>query len=147
MRLTGIDGLDGGGLARLNASTDVGVVEVVTLRERVHVVARGEIDIATAPGLQAAVEDVVRRGSPDVLVDLREVSFIDIVGVHALDAANRFAARADVHALFLACDRVWRVLAMTGALARLDVQVAPARERFKGDAPAARLPRRLRPVD
>jgi anti-anti-sigma factor len=43
----------------------------------------GEVDLATAPKLEAAVEDSVARGGLLVL-DLSAVSFVDSTGVHAL---------------------------------------------------------------
>lgn len=53
----------------------------------------GEIDLATAPGMSAALEPWVEAGGP-VTVDLSEVTFMDSTGVHALvDAARALGGR------------------------------------------------------
>jgi anti-sigma B factor antagonist len=59
----------------------------------------GELDLATSPQLQRAVEEA-RLGARLVVLDLRELAFIDGSGVHAiLDAARQ--ARAEGRRLML----------------------------------------------
>jgi anti-anti-sigma factor len=53
--------------------------------------AMGEIDLATADALAAALRDHLASGP--VLLDLREVSFMDSSGVRALDALLRDVER------------------------------------------------------
>jgi anti-sigma B factor antagonist len=58
---------------------------------RAVVVIRGELDLATAPDLDAALMELLDAGQ-DVVVDLRELEFMDSTGLRALVAAH---TRAD----------------------------------------------------
>jgi anti-anti-sigma factor len=53
--------------------------------------ASGEIDIATAPQLQDALGIVEALDPSTIIVDLREVSFMDSTGIHALLQAHGLA--------------------------------------------------------
>ena len=53
--------------------------------------ATGELDLATAAPLEAAVRSLLRRGP--VVLDLRELAFMDSTGVRTLDALARDADR------------------------------------------------------
>jgi anti-anti-sigma factor len=46
----------------------------------------GELDAAGAPGLQEALRRLEGRGS-DVLLDLSGLSFMDVIGLHAIEEA------------------------------------------------------------
>ena len=90
-----------------------------------HVAVAGEMDVATADDFGA----VLRRHLADapVLLDLRELTFMDSCGVRALDALVRdadsegwtLAIRSDLHR------NVRRVLAITGLLETLPLQDGP----------------------
>ena len=54
---------------------------------RVVVVIRGELDLATAPDLEAAIKSRLDDGQ-DVVVDLRELEFMDSTGLRVLVAAH-----------------------------------------------------------
>jgi anti-sigma B factor antagonist len=60
---------------------------------------RGEIDVAEAPGVERRLADALAAGGP-VIVDLREVTFIDSSGMAVLLRAAQAAAR-DAHELRL----------------------------------------------
>jgi anti-sigma B factor antagonist len=45
---------------------------------------RGELDVLTAPTVTARLDDVVRRHTEDVVIDLRETAFIDSSGLSIL---------------------------------------------------------------
>ena len=49
----------------------------------------GEVDMATAPELEAHVRKALDRDEPTVLVDLTEVTFIDSSGIAALTGLHR----------------------------------------------------------
>jgi anti-anti-sigma factor len=49
----------------------------------------GELDLLTAVQFSARVDEIVRRGSGDVVVDLRGLRFIDSAGLHILLNAQR----------------------------------------------------------
>jgi anti-sigma B factor antagonist len=53
----------------------------------------GELDLEVAGGVAAAVEELLDDGCPHVVVDLRELSFVDSSGIHMLVAASRSAER------------------------------------------------------
>ena len=54
---------------------------------RAVVVIRGELDLATAPDLEAALPERLDAGQ-DVVVDLRELEFMDSTGLRVLVAAH-----------------------------------------------------------
>jgi len=56
---------------------------------------RGEIDLCTAPPLPARLDLLTAAPFPDLMLDLRQVSFIDCSGLRALcRARNRVLARS-----------------------------------------------------
>jgi anti-sigma B factor antagonist len=61
---------------------------------RVVFAPRGELDLATAPDFEAAIADALDGGKP-VVIDLRELEFMDSSGVRVLITAH---ARAGDHA-------------------------------------------------
>ena len=65
----------------------------------VHVVPRGEIDAATAQHLAAALETV---GSQRVILDLRELNFMDSSGLRIILRAADRAAHSSSYELFVA---------------------------------------------
>ncbi|WP_371582977.1 STAS domain-containing protein [Streptomyces sp. NBC_01314] len=55
---------------------------------------RGEVDLATVPSLSARLDTLTAHGQPDLILDLRHVSFIDCAGLGVLcRARNRILAR------------------------------------------------------
>lgn len=61
---------------------------------RTVVVLRGEIDLLTVPSLSARLDDLTAGPRPDLIVDLRDVSFIDCSGLGMLcRARNRVRTR------------------------------------------------------
>jgi anti-sigma B factor antagonist len=64
---------------------------------------RGEIDMVTAPALNAELGEVVQAEEGDVLVDLKDIAFIDSTGLHVLLNAQRRLVRQGHH-LFVICE-------------------------------------------
>ncbi len=58
------------------------------------VLLEGELDIATAPVLDATLADVERNGTGTVVLDLAGVRFIDSTGLRSLLSARQRAATA-----------------------------------------------------
>ena len=58
------------------------------------VMLEGELDIATAPLLDATLADVERNGTGTVLLDLARVQFIDSTGLRSLLSARQRAETA-----------------------------------------------------
>ena len=54
---------------------------------------RGGIDLDVARGVADSVEELLDVGFTRVLVDRRQVTFLDSAGVHALVSAHRSAER------------------------------------------------------
>ena len=49
---------------------------------------RGEIDLTTAPALQASLNDAVVADDADLLIDCGDLTFIDETGISVLTAAQ-----------------------------------------------------------
>ncbi len=84
-----------------------------------RVVAAGEIDIATAPLLAAAFDEVIAAGGRLVLLDARDIHFLDSSGISVLISAG---SELENHGGRLCIDgmsgAVERVLEITGLLER-----------------------------
>jgi anti-sigma B factor antagonist len=59
------------------------------------VVVRGEVDIATAPQLTAAIDEAIRESLGTFIVDLCDVDFIDSSGVNVVMRARAVLGRED----------------------------------------------------
>ena len=82
----------------------------------------GEVDLLTVSRLAAGLDDEVRHGDSDVIVDLRPVQFIDSSGLHVLLGAQRRLARQG-RGLGIVCTPgpVLRVFELSRLLDTLDV--------------------------
>ncbi len=96
-----------------------GPVEIVAVR--------GEVDIATADAVRADLLAALDR-SPNVVLDLREVGFMDTQGLAVVIEAERMAAEDDERrfAITRAPDHVHRLFEMIGLTQRLKVVDDPA---------------------
>jgi anti-anti-sigma factor len=97
-------------------------VDAVDDGQRVLVVPRGELDIATVGIVRDAIAGVTSRGSAEIVLDLRDLTFMDSTGVRLLieqDDASRKAPRI----FFIVEDNptVTRVLEMSGVIERLPI--------------------------
>jgi anti-sigma B factor antagonist len=61
--------------------------------QHVTFIPRGELDLATAPELEEKVLSAVREGDRAVVLDLRELTFMDSTGVRTIVAAHQIAER------------------------------------------------------
>ncbi len=69
-------------------------VEVVSEGSQARVLVRGELDVAGAPELDAALARAYRAGVSDLVLDLRGVTFIDSSGIRCvIDAHHQSRAR------------------------------------------------------
>ena len=55
----------------------------------------GELDLLTVSRLASELDDEIRHGDRDVVLDLRDVEFIDSSGLHVLLGAQRRLARQE----------------------------------------------------
>jgi anti-sigma B factor antagonist len=75
----------------------------------------GELDLQVADDVGAAVDELLDAGCPEVVVDLRDLRFLDSSGVHMLIEAKRSAERRRrALALIRGPRSVHRVLQITG---------------------------------
>jgi anti-sigma B factor antagonist len=88
----------------------------------VVVTLRGDIDIDTAPALHAALEEILDRPHPKVVVDLSGVEFCDSIGLSSLVIGHRRAVRHGGW-LRLAAPNAWllRLLGTVGLTRQLAV--------------------------
>ena len=86
------------------------------LRDAPGITVHGEIDIATVPMLDDALEDAIRESEGAFIIDLSEVRFIDSSGLHALMRARALLGRED-RALAIVCPHgpVRRVFELSGS--------------------------------
>ncbi len=61
---------------------------------QVSFIPRGELDLATAPELEDKILAAVREGGRSVILDLRELTFMDSTGVRTIVAAHKAAEEA-----------------------------------------------------
>jgi anti-sigma B factor antagonist len=85
----------------------------------------GEVDLHTAPQLRAALTgavDAAGPASPDVVVDLSDVGFVDSTGLGEIVAAHKaLASRGARLHLVVTRPRVQRLIRLTGLDGVLDV--------------------------
>jgi anti-sigma B factor antagonist len=74
----------------------------------------GELDVATAPQLERALREP-RLQARLVVLDLRELAFMDSCGVHAIVDASIRARQVGHRVLLLRGARVDRVFTLTGS--------------------------------
>nr|WP_189591896.1 STAS domain-containing protein [Streptomyces massasporeus] len=93
--------------SRSTQPLQVGAAQVVTLR--------GELDLLAAPALRARLDMLTAGPCPDLVLDLRPVSFIDCTGLGVLcRVRNRVSARQGRLRLVTDSTSLRRVLRHTG---------------------------------
>jgi anti-anti-sigma factor len=87
----------------------------------------GELDIASAPTLRAALGDLYPRRARLIVVDLRSLSFIDLTGMRVLLTAHQRAPRNGSRLAIIRGPRaVHRLFELVGADEVFDVVEDPA---------------------
>jgi anti-sigma B factor antagonist len=90
------------------------------------VAASGELDLRTSPELEERLDRVWRAGAELVILDLRQIEFMDSTGLRVLLAAHQRAQETSRRfALVRGADQVERVLTLTGVRDLLTVVDAP----------------------
>ena len=91
-----------------------------------HVAAAGEIDMLTAPQLQAELDGAIADGAHRVVLDLRDVAFLGSSGIAIIDRLG-VTARAQGFAAVVVRGRpaVQRVLEIAGVPHRIEFVDAP----------------------
>jgi anti-anti-sigma factor len=65
-----------------------GLIDLITGDGYVVVALTGEVDLVEAPTLRKTLDELVRAGTPLILIDATELSFIDSTGIGVLVAAH-----------------------------------------------------------
>jgi anti-sigma B factor antagonist len=90
------------------------VCEVQADDRRADVRMVGELDLEAAGGAAMLVDELIVGGAAHVVLDLRELSFMDSAGVHMLVSARRSAEQREcAFSLVRGARRVHRVLELT----------------------------------
>jgi anti-anti-sigma factor len=90
-------------------------VEVVRTGDDVVITSHGELDLATAPGLQEAVDGLDLGSVRRLVLDLRHLEFIDSTGIALMHRVHRLACTCRTVVFFIRGSQpVQRVFALTG---------------------------------
>lgn len=80
-----------------------------------HVIPKGELDLATTPALDALLETEQSRHGLLVMIDLRRVTFLDSTGIHCLLSADARARQNGTELVIIRGPRqIERVLEIAG---------------------------------
>ena len=97
-------------------------VDVHPEREVVRVVPVGELDLATAGRLEQQLDELHSAGFEQIVLDMRELTFIDSSGIRVVVAEHRFADRSDHgFSLISGPPAIQRALEVCGLLGLLHV--------------------------
>lgn len=86
------------------------------------VTVRGELDVATAPGLIDTFDELRASGAPAIAVDLHQVTFMDSTGLSALLLAGQRVPAGVRLVLRRPSAQVIRLLTLTGMLAGFEIE-------------------------
>jgi anti-sigma B factor antagonist len=90
--------------------------EVSPDRDRVIVRLVGELDLAEAPAVARTLEEILGAGFERLVIDLRDLSFLDSSGLRTLLSAHHAAcARNARMSLIVGSSEVRRLLELTAA--------------------------------
>lgn len=94
----------------------------------VHIAPCGELDIATTPELEQALADATADAATEIVLDLRELTFMDSTGLRALAQANARAGESSFALSIIRGPRqIERVLEISGLGGLLPLVDAPPR--------------------
>jgi len=90
-------------------------LRVVRSDTRMHIAPIGELDIATAPQLEEAIGAATSEPVSELVLDLRELTFMDSTGLRALAQANLKAEQAGTAlSIWRGSRQIERVLEISG---------------------------------
>jgi anti-sigma B factor antagonist len=86
----------------------------------------GELDLASSPALEEELEQIFSTDADLLIVDLRDLEFMDSTGLSVLVKAHQRAEESGKRfALVKGSQQVQRLLSLTGVAQRLTVVDAP----------------------
>jgi anti-sigma B factor antagonist len=95
----------------------VPVVDGTTAR----VTVRGEIDVATAPQLREMLHDLIQGGASQIVLDCRDLGFLDSSGIGLLVAARKRLGAGEL-VIESPPPHVRKVLELTGVASELSLR-------------------------
>jgi anti-sigma B factor antagonist len=91
-------------------------------RERITLHVLGEIDIATAGDMEDPLLDLLDSGFETIVLDLREVTFLDSSGIRVLINSHQYAQECAARlSIVVGTSRSREVLELSGAIDHLDI--------------------------
>jgi anti-anti-sigma factor len=93
--------------------TGVFFVTMSTSADDVTISAAGELDLASVDEFEQAIQDAECSDAARIVIDLRELSFIDSTGLSVLLAARRRSSNGRLSFVASKHDAVARVIALT----------------------------------
>lgn len=101
-------------------------IEVRNAPDRIVLCLHGELDLASAPTLAQEIENAANDAKAMVVLDLKELRFIDSTGLRIVLAANeRAQERGQEFALTRGSQQVERLLSITGVGEHLRIIASP----------------------
>jgi anti-sigma B factor antagonist len=101
-------------------------IDVSREGERVVLSLDGELDLASVPLLESAVENVTLDDPATIVLDLRKLEFIDSTGLRAiLSLDKRSTERGQTFALVRGSQQVQRLMSMTRVDEHLRIITTP----------------------
>ena len=102
-------------------------LRIVRSDSRLHIAPAGELDIATAPQLEQAISEATSEPVSELVLDLRELTFMDSSGLRTLAQANVKAEQAGTAlSIWRGSRQIERVLEISGLGPLLPLADAPA---------------------
>jgi anti-sigma B factor antagonist len=113
-------------------------ISVTARDDTVRLRVLGEVDVTTAPKLLDSILcAAIAHGPCKVVVDLRDLTFIDSTGIHGLAMADRWLRAQRCHLIVVdPPEMVQRVFAITGVDDLLDVRLHAAAPALRPTEPA-----------
>ena len=101
-------------------------VEVRTEGQAAIIVVRGELDLATSPELERQLRDLADTGNEQLVIDLRELEFMDSTGLSLIVKAHqRLSEGGRRLSIVRGSQQVQRLLDLTGVSERLQLVDPP----------------------
>lgn len=102
----------------------------------------GELDVASAPELQAVISRLCEQGAREIVLDLHELDFMDSSGLRVILTSTRHCERNGCElSLTRAQARTQRLFELSGVVGRLSVRSRALAQRIaRRHAPVARMP-------
>jgi anti-sigma B factor antagonist len=102
------------------------LIDVSRAGERVVLRLDGELDLASVPQLEDAVESALLDGATEIVLDLRGLEFVDSTGLRAILAQDqRSTELGQTFALVRGPEQVQRLMHMTGVDEHLKIIASP----------------------